>query len=75
VAAQVAVLTFDQFMDLPDQEGVRRELDEGFLIEMPNPTFTHGNAITTLSRLVGNDIERLGLDLDHVYQYGLSSRS
>jgi Uma2 family endonuclease len=63
VATQVALLSFDQFMDLPDQEGLRRELDEGALIEMPNASFVHGSAITTLARLVGNDIERLGLDL------------
>lgn len=63
MATQVALLTFDQFLDLPDQEGVRRELDEGVLIEMPNPSFVHGNGITTLARLVGNDIEGLRLDL------------
>jgi len=52
VATQVSLLTFDQFLDLPEQEGVRRELDERVLVEMGHPSFAHGAAITRLSYLL-----------------------
>ena len=40
--ATQTLVTFEQFMDLPEQEGVDRELDEGRVIEMPLPSFLHG---------------------------------
>jgi len=62
VATQTSVLTFEQFMDLPDQEGVWRELDEGMLIEMPSPSFGHGTAISDLTGLLFAYREQSGLD-------------
>ena len=62
MATQTSLLTFEQFMDLPDQEGVRRELDEGALIEMPNPSFAHGTAISDLTGLLFVYREQSGLD-------------
>ncbi len=40
--ATTTLLTFDQYVDLPDVDGVRRELDEGRVIEMAMPSFLHG---------------------------------
>ena len=45
MATTQTLLTHEQFADLPDQEGVfLRELDEGVVIEMPQPSFVHGQA-------------------------------
>lgn len=41
--ATQTLLTLEQFLELPEQEGLRRELDEGRVIEMSPPsTFTRG---------------------------------
>src|SRR5260370_11954286 len=34
-------ITFQEFENLPEQEGVRYELDEGELLMEPSPTFRH----------------------------------
>lgn len=34
-------LTFEEFQNLPEQEGTRYELDEGELVMEPSPTFLH----------------------------------
>jgi Uma2 family endonuclease len=34
-------LTFEEFQNLPEQEGTRYELDEGELVIEPSPTFLH----------------------------------
>lgn len=62
MATQTSLLTFEQFMDLPDQEGVRRELDEGALIEMPNPSFAHGSAVSELAHLLLTYRDQSGLE-------------
>lgn len=49
-------------MDFPDQEGVRLELDEGALIEIPNPSFAHGTAISELTHLLLSYRDQSGLD-------------
>ena len=36
------LLTYEQYADLPEQEGVSRELDEGVVIEMGLPSHAHG---------------------------------
>ena len=50
--ATQTLLTVEQFLDLPDQEGVFRELDEGAVIEMTWASPDHGliqsNAVTLL---------------------------
>ena len=40
--ATATLLTFDQYLDLPEVDGVRRELDEGRVIEMALASFLHG---------------------------------
>ncbi len=41
--ATQTLLGWEQFVELPEREGIRRELDEGRLIETPTPSFLHGN--------------------------------
>jgi len=54
MATQAAtLLTFEEYADLPEKEGVFQELDEGVLIEMSTPSHAHGalqgNAFSLLS--------------------------
>src|SRR5215471_8350367 len=37
----VPVLTFDEFERLPEEEGIRYELDEGALLMEPSPVYRH----------------------------------
>src|SRR5579859_357053 len=39
--AAVPVLTFEEFEQLPEEEGIRYELDEGILLMEPSPVFRH----------------------------------
>ena len=39
--ASVPVLTFEEFERLPEEEGIRYELDEGILLMEPSPVFRH----------------------------------
>jgi len=39
--ASVPVLTFEEFELLPEEEGIRYELDEGSLLMEPSPVFRH----------------------------------
>jgi len=47
------LMSYEEYADLPEEEGVFRELDEGVLIEMPQPSHAHGriqgNAFVVLS--------------------------
>lgn len=61
--ATQTLMTCEQYADLPEQEGVSYELDEGRLIEMPQPNPLHGALQAHISRLIGNAIERMGADL------------
>ncbi len=49
-------------MDLPDQESVRRELDEGMLILDANPIFGHGATTLELAALLLAHRDQWGLD-------------
>jgi Uma2 family endonuclease len=40
-SASVPVLTFEEFEQLPEEEGIRYELDEGILLMEPSPVFRH----------------------------------
>jgi Uma2 family endonuclease len=40
--ATTTLLTFEQYLDLPDVEGVRRELDEGQVVEIARASALHG---------------------------------
>ncbi len=57
-----ALMTFEQYTDLPEQEGVFRELDEGRVIEMPRPEWLHGALQARMAHLLLNGIERTGAD-------------
>jgi len=57
------LLTYEQFADLPDQEGVFRELDEGVLIEMPQPSPEHGVIQGTAFSLLTYYRDQTGVDL------------
>ena len=52
--ATQTLLTVEQFLDLPDQEGVFRELDEGAVIEMTWASPDHGRIQSNAVRLLGN---------------------
>ncbi|MGH9674080.1 MAG: Uma2 family endonuclease [Bryobacteraceae bacterium] len=41
--ATQTLLTVDEYLDLPLEEGRRHELDEGRLVEMASPTLEHGD--------------------------------
>ena len=43
-------LTFDEFANLPEQEGVRYELDEGTLVMEPSPTFRYNRIRDQIAR-------------------------
>ncbi|MBI3666324.1 MAG: Uma2 family endonuclease [Acidobacteria bacterium] len=60
--ATQTLVTFDQFMDLPEQEGVDRELDEGRVIEMPHPSFLHGAIQGRVFHFFTVYLERTGAD-------------
>ncbi len=40
--ATTTLVTFDQYLDLPEVDGARRELDEGRVIEMAHASALHG---------------------------------
>jgi Uma2 family endonuclease len=56
------ILTFEEFAALPDQEGVFRELDEGVVIEMPNPSPTHGKVQANTVVSLGIWVRQSGAD-------------
>ena len=61
--ATQTLLTFEQFMDLPDQEGVWLfELDEGTLIEMSYPIFSHGAIQANAAGELRNHLQQTSAD-------------
>jgi len=57
------LLTYEQFADLPEQEGVFRELDEGAVIEMGYSSPEHGIIQGTAFSLLTHYREQTGADL------------
>lgn len=57
------LLTYEQYADLPDQEGVFRELDEGVVIEMPLASPEHGIIQGTTFSLLTHYRDQTGADL------------
>ena len=55
--ATQTLLTAEQFLGLPPDEGRIRELDEGRLIEMPPPSLVHMIVVATIMRLFSKHIE------------------
>ncbi len=55
--ATQTLLTTEQFLGLPEEEGKIRELDEGRLAEMAPPNFVHAVLTARIARLIGNYIE------------------
>jgi len=62
MATQTTLVTFDQFMDLPEQEGVRLELDEGIVIEMAQPSFSHGAIQVAIAASLDTYLAETGAD-------------
>ncbi len=60
--ATQTLLTAEQFLELPEEEGMIRELDEGRLVEMAPPSLIHGIIVSRVSRLLGNHVEEIGTD-------------
>ena len=60
--ATQTLMTYDQYMDLPDQEGVIRELDEGRVIEMAHASFLHGAIQAMITHLLRSYLEETGAD-------------
>ena len=50
--ATQTLLTLEQFLDLPEQEGLRRELDQGRLIEMSPPSYVHARVVARIAYLL-----------------------
>jgi len=57
------LLTYEQFADLPEQEGVFRELDEGVVIEMGYPSPEHSVVQVNATRLLADCGDQTGADL------------
>ncbi len=58
--ATQTLTTFDEFLALPEQEGVVRELDEGVVIEMPGASLPHGVVQVTAGRLLESHVIQTG---------------
>jgi Uma2 family endonuclease len=46
----ITKLTFDEYLKLPEQEGMHYELDEGVLLMEPSPTFRHNRIRDQIAR-------------------------
>jgi len=62
MATTGVLMTYDQYLELPDQDGVRRELDEGRVIETPRASFAHNALQGRVVQLFMNWVERTGVD-------------
>jgi len=60
MATTQTLLTFEEFAALPEEEGVRRELDEGVVIEMPHAGLPHGTIQGNVYRALANWRDRAG---------------
>jgi Uma2 family endonuclease len=54
-------LTFEEFQNLPEEEGKRYELDEGELLMTPSPTFLHNRIRFRIARSLAEFVESGGL--------------
>jgi len=60
--ATQTLLTYEQYRDLPELEGVNRELDEGRVIEIPHASFLHGAVQFMAAHLLKAHLEETGAD-------------
>lgn len=60
--ATQTLMTFEQYADLPEQEGVFRELDEGRVIEMSHPNWLHGAIQARVAHVVQTYLDQTGAD-------------
>ncbi|HYM13121.1 MAG TPA: Uma2 family endonuclease [Bryobacterales bacterium] len=56
------LMTFEQYADLPEQEGVFRELDEGRVIETSHRSLLHGAVQANVAHILGNHLDQTGAD-------------
>jgi len=54
-------ITFEEFQNLPDQEGRRYELDEGELLMEPSPTFLHNRIQYRIAQRLSEFVDAHGL--------------
>jgi len=57
------LLTYEQYADLPEQEGVFRELDEGVVIEMGLPSHAHGAMQANAAGMLTNFRDQTGAEI------------
>jgi Uma2 family endonuclease len=69
--ATATLVSIDEFLDLPDNPAVVRELLHGRVIEMATPGFGHGRLQARVSHLLIVATEGLGLDVAVVTHSGL----
>jgi len=60
--ATQTLLTYEQYRDLPEVEGISRELDEGQVIEMARASFLHGMTQGRVFQSLANFADRTGAD-------------
>jgi Uma2 family endonuclease len=51
-------LTFEEFQQLPEEDGKRYELDEGELVMEPSPTFLHNRVCRRIAASLSEFVER-----------------
>lgn len=57
----ITKLTYEAFLQLPEEPGKRFELDQGELIVEPSPTFRHNRIRDRISRHLGDFVSARGL--------------
>ncbi len=59
---QTRLITADEFLEWPDEPGMRQELIRGEVVTMPLPGWRHGKTALKIGRFVGDYVEaqRLG---------------
>jgi len=60
--ATQTLLTYEQYRDLPEVEGVFRELDEGRVMEMAHASFLHGFVQAQAAKFVNVYLDETGAD-------------
>lgn len=57
----VTKLTYDEFLQLPEEEGKHYEFDRGKLVMEPSPTFRHNRIRDRIARALSEFVETQGL--------------
>jgi Uma2 family endonuclease len=57
MSTQTRLITADEFLDWPDEPGLRQELIRGEIVTMSLPGGRHGKVALKIGRLIGNHVE------------------